>query len=445
MRRALLCWMVACAGPAWAVTVTHLENGATIVAAHGTGCEHYGCAVLVKADARDDGDKPGLRALLGRATLACVDGMSNDDVLARLSELEDTGGRVSTHVDDSYIMLAASGLSDSFDIACAVLRDAVGRPAYPEDSVEAARRLVDKEAARQTGDLFYSSLADIRRALFPADPPWPPTGTPEGLAAVSGDDLTAAHDALFVGSRLVLACVGPWDEQAILDRVRSIATAAPRGEPLPPRAGPSPAPFTRSRVYESRSTRVAVLMLGFAMPGTNTPSWPTVRTLQALVGGQDGRLGRNAKLRQYTQTGDAVLVPGPDDSQLVIVCATPVSWHIEGVRDEIMRSLQELGGTPVQVHELDMARRKLLGQQALGLRDPLGRALALGLPFLTANGGEPAGDPLEPFRQVTPDAVRELAAKSLQPEAAAMALVLPELGRPEGFSSFPELGAALWR
>jgi len=447
MSRSLACCIAACAwaGSAWAVTVAHLDNGATLVAARGTGCEQYGCAVLVRADARDDGEKPGLRALLGGATLACVDGMSGDSVLARLSELEELGGRVSTHVDDSYIMLAASGLSDSFDLACAVLSDAVSRPAYPDGSIEAGRRRAADEARRQTGDLFYSSLADIRHALFAAAPVWPAAGTAEGLAAVTGEDLSAAHDALFVGTRMVVACVGPWDERTILDRIRPIATAAPRGEPPPAPIGPSPSPYTRSRVYESRGTRLSVLMIGFPMPGTNSPDWPTARMLQAVLGGQDGRLGRNARLRQYSQTGDAVLVPGPSDSQLVIVCATPLSWHIESVREEIMRSLEELGSGPVQPHELEMARRKLLGQQAFGLRDPLGRALALGVPLLTPDAREPSADPLEPFRQVTPDAVRELAAQRLQPESAAMALVLPMLGRPEGFSSFPELGAALWR
>lgn len=183
-------------------------------------------------------DAPGKRGAINLMTGLLEEGAGDMDAraFARAAEQLATSFRFS--VDDDALSVSSRFLVENQDASIALLKEALQNPRFDEDAIERVRGQVlsgirssekdPNEIARKTMD-----------GLLYGDHPYatPIEGTEETVAALTRDDLIAAHDAVLAQDRIYIGVVGditPEELGPMLDDLLGDLPAT--GASMPPNA-----------------------------------------------------------------------------------------------------------------------------------------------------------------------------------------------------------------
>src|SRR5678815_578554 len=123
-------------------------------------------------------------------------------------------------------------------------------------------------------------------------------GTPEGLRALTRDDIVAYFKRYYRPSNIVLSIVGPMDRnQVITEAIRLYGDVSgdSTDAPIPPDAKPIEPPQSGLRLGSQRGPiEQAHIAVGFHTPGVLDPEYPALQVLATIL--SQGRTGR---LNQY--------------------------------------------------------------------------------------------------------------------------------------------------
>jgi zinc protease len=252
----------------------------------------------------------------------------------------------------------------------------------------------------------------------------PVQGTPESLAALTPAAVRAWHAEFLANARPVFVAAGDLDAEATLGVLAAIAAAWParpgaaRGARVVSRLGASP----RVRMVTRDKAQVAFAMV-FDGPGRLDGSRFAADVWGAIASGLGGRLFealRDTKSLAYTVTASSwQRLRG---GALVSYIATSPERE-EEARAEMLLELQKFGDTLPEPEEFARAVRYLAGQARTSrqtIRAVMGEALDA---WLCGEPLESLGDPAAPYRAVTPEQVRQLAATYLVPEHRAEGVI----------------------
>ena len=171
-----------------------------------------------------------------------------------------------------------------------LLGDLLARPRFDEDEVERAHEELN-EARASAADAPEDLAWDLAWQELFRGHPWgrPAYGTALGVRRSTRRRLGAYHQRVFCGKNLVIAMAGAVDPErarkALERNLRALATGAP--VPLaPPEVAPS---FHRVK-HTHVARQQARLVLAFPGAGWGAPEAPALRLLEAILGGQGGRL-----------------------------------------------------------------------------------------------------------------------------------------------------------
>ncbi len=230
-------------------------------------------------------------ALTGRAALLCEmmpRGAGGRDARA-LTEAMDSLG-MERDVDHGTDQLTVSGslLARDLDAGLELARDIVLDPMLASDELEAAREGCLLELAGIEDNPSEKLFVELRRRYFPH--PWgqPLKGDPEGLAALTLDDLKSTA-ARFPVDGAIVAVAGRVEPAQVRDRVAALFErwhrVDPLAEPISTTAEPLPAHVARDSG--------AQVQIGLAWPGTplDHPDYPKAALVSTILsGGMSGRL-----------------------------------------------------------------------------------------------------------------------------------------------------------
>lgn len=376
MRAALLMSLavLAVAPGAWGqdVACSTLPNGLRLVVRQDHGTDLVAVDLLLDVSVLDEQpSQSGIRYLVQRLLLRGTESQSGDDMAAALSAV---GGVADTAVGLDYVEMYALVPADGFDVAVALIADAVRHPAFAPHEVEKEREAAIEAARGARDDAFQEGYLALRGGLYGEHPYARATfGSPETLSAISRQNLLEFHQGCYRPERAVLAVSGAVQEsRARRVVVREFGTW---------QAGSSPArrhwpvlPLAQSEIQAREAPTGQVhLMFGFQAPAAGEPGYYAVQLLDSILsGGSAARLQR--VLREdlglvYNVSSFYPTLARP--SHLVIYAATDVR-SVDAVKAAIVDLLRRLREEPVEPSELARAKRYLLGSYALGhqrLRD----------------------------------------------------------------------------
>lgn len=215
------------------------------------------------AGSAQDEDTPGL-ALLTNAMLN--EGIEGKDVSAIAREFEGLGADFGNgaYRDMAVASLRSLSAADKRDAALALFSQVVGKPTFPEDSLQRIKNqlLAGFEFQKQNPGKLAS--LELFARLYGEHPYGHPSdGTAESIAPISAEQLRAFHQRAYAAGNLVIALVGDLSREQAEAAAAQVSAALPRGPALAPTAEPAPPEAGKSHIeFPSNQTHLMLAQLG---------------------------------------------------------------------------------------------------------------------------------------------------------------------------------------
>ncbi len=311
-------------------------------------------------------DAPGKRGAVNLMTGLLEEGAEDLDAqgFAEAREALASSMRFDSHSD--AVSVSFRFLSENRDDAVALLRKALVNPNFDEDALERVRAQV--LAGIRSDSTDPSSIAnDIFNATTWGDHPYGSTGegTVESVAALTRDDIVAAHQGALARDRVYVGAVGDItaDELAgILDALLGDLPA--EGTPLPEKASYQ---MGAGVTVEEFETPQSVAIFGHEGIERDDPDFFAAYIINEIFGGSgfQSRLMEEVRVKRGLTYGiGAYLAPRDHGATLLGQVATVgerMSETIEVVRAEWAKMAE----TGVTAEELEAAKLYLTGAYPL--------------------------------------------------------------------------------
>ncbi|MET4127891.1 pitrilysin family protein [Roseovarius sp. MBR-6] len=183
-------------------------------------------------------DAPDARGATNLMVGLLEEGAGERDARAFTQATEELAARFGYRVSDDAVSISARFLTENRDASVDLLRDSLIAPRFDEDAIERVRAQVlaglrsDETnprdiASREAAQLIYGTHPYGSKQ----------EGTPESVAALTRDDILAAHRAAMTRDRVYISAVGDITAEELGTLLDHLLGDLPEtGAPLPPRA-----------------------------------------------------------------------------------------------------------------------------------------------------------------------------------------------------------------
>jgi zinc protease len=374
-------------------------------------------------------DTPATSGATHLMTALLEEGAGDMDARRFAEARDDLAASLRFDSSDDYVSVSVRFLSDTTDATTDLLRAVLTEPRFDPDAVERVRAQVLSGLRRDAEDPDTVAGSTFSAMAF-GDHPYgaPFEGSLESVAALTRDDLVAAHRATMARDRVYVAAagdIGPDRLAALIDTV--LAGLPDTGTDLPARAplllegGITVIPF---------ATPQSVVQFGHAGISRDDPDFFPAFVLNQILGGGGfgSRLMQEVREKRGLTYGIGTYLAQKDLADLyvgrVATQNATVGETIQVITDE-WRRMAEDGPTE---DELSRAKTYLTG--AYPLRFDGNASLANILVGMQADGlpVDYIATRNDKVEAVTMEDVRRVAARLLQPDALSFVVV----GQPEG-------------
>ncbi len=374
-------------------------------------------------------DPDGAEGAVNLMTALLDEGAGDLDAQAFAAAREDLAARFSFSASQDHVSVSARFLTENMDAAVDLLRSALIEPRFDDDAMARVRAQVISGIRSDARDPNALASQHFDQVAF-GDHPYgrPAEGTEDSVAALTREDLVAAHGGALSRSRVHVGAAGDIDAEdlgAVLDRLLGDlpAQGAPDPEPVTPQldAGVTVVPFDGPQ---------AVIRFGHeGLPRDDPDFIPAFVVNQVLGGGRFGtRLMRELRSERGLTYGVGTGLSPMRLSALIqgrlSVSNAEAAEAVQLLREQWARMAED-GPTE---DELDRIKTYLTGEFPLrfdgnaSIARLLASFKAQGLP---ASYIEERNAMVE---AVTPEEARAVAARLFDPERLHFVVV----GQPEG-------------
>lgn len=335
--------------------------------------------------------------------------------------IEDVGGQLNAWTSRDATAFHARLLARDLPLGLDLLADMLVNPRFDEEELAREKHVVLQELgeARDTpDDIVFDHL---QAAAFPGQALGRSIlGSEETLAAISADDLRAWRDTHYQPGRLILAVAGRLEHDEVM-RLAEAALPARGVAGLPLEA--EPVAFVAGRHEDNRRCEQAQLTLGLPAPGHHDPAHDAALLfVMAVGGGMSSRLFQEVREKRGLCYSVFSFGSAYEDAGQVGVYAATSPEHsneLLALTTDIMMSVAR------EVTEAEVARAKaqLKASLVMNLESASARADQIARQFLAFQNVPSIPSLMQKIDAVTPEQVRQLAAKLFQNRKPAFSAV----------------------
>lgn len=419
------------ASPRFPVEQWRLANGLRVVVQTDPGAPLT--AALMCYDAGSRCDPPSRSGLAHMCEHLAFDGPRGAPQGAFPGRIEGAGG--ATQAVTMTDRLCFLGIVPRRELATvlAVEAERMACPMQVQDAeaLEIQRRVVLEELReRSQRRIRATAFEHIHRLLFPQAHPYhrPPAGEPDGIRAVTSDDLQAFVASRFSPRNAVLVLVGDVSPSVAAELVADAFEALPaglEGDRQPARGGPPPRDVRPVRVAAAVSETQA--HVAWLVPGFGHADWYLASLLmRGLAAGRSSSLARELVERAgLAQEVSGHLVSMRDSSTLVFAATAARGVDSRLLEQGLLEAVDGLLSRGLSAAELARAHKKALsdyyfGMQSFERRADLCASLACYLGAPERLEGEPRR-----YLDCGQDAVAGFASRLRQDPLRAMLSLVP--------------------
>lgn len=356
-------------------------------------------------------------------------GTATRDVGAIAAEVEAAGGDINayTSYDETVYHLVMS--SRFFDRGLDVLADAVQRSAFDPDELTRELEVVCEEIKQTTDSAPRLAAQLLFATAYPHHPYGRPViGSEASVRSFTRDGILDFYGRWYSAANLTVSAVGDLDEA---EASQAIASAFAGLEPgaKPPARPPQNRP--PGLLFARVASRFAQTFVHIAFPcgGAGHPDSPVLDVLSLILGqGEASRLPGDL-LRQRGLVNDvSAWVWSPRDAGLFVVSLVVAAGDARLAVRAALEHIATIRTTLVTQAELSRARTILESQQVYEFESVSSQARNLAWYETMCGGTEAQERHLDRIRALTPEALLEVAQRTLDPSAMSVACLVPTGG-----------------
>lgn len=409
-------------------SITTLPNGLTVITQEDHAAELVGIDIWVKAGTRfETRENNGVSHFVEHLLFGVTEKRKAGDMDR---EMESLGATLDAHTTRDYTHFGTTVSSRFMPKALDILSDAVLHSQFPETSIQIERLVILDEISRKQSSPTSVCLDLLSADLF-GDHPYsmPIEGTAQSVKALSRQDIMDYYHRYHVSNNIAVVLVGDFDRSAAVSAITAAfggasGTAAAKTPQIAPTAHPKQT--LDSVKMDFKNNYLAIGFLG--PPAANTDEICAMDVLLTYLGqGYHSWLSDEVKNKLgLAQETSADFVTGHDPGLVnIIVSAKPSD--IPKAKEAILAKLTQMGTAPIDVFELDRAKRSLLGQYAFQGETVGGRAGTIGFYYAVSDASF-AAKYEDTVQAVTAEAVMKVAKKYLDRNGAVVITVGPDQG-----------------
>ena len=182
-------------------------------------------------------DQPGKRGAVSLMTSLLEEGAGDRNAVAFSEARESLAASYGFEASNDVLTVSAQFLTENRDASVALLKDALTHPRFDPDAVERVRGQLLSVIESEARDPSSIASEQLSALAYGADPYGSsPNGTRDSVAALTRDDLVAAHAATVARDRVIVSAVGDISAQELGALIDTLLGDLPEtGAPLPGR------------------------------------------------------------------------------------------------------------------------------------------------------------------------------------------------------------------
>jgi zinc protease len=380
--------------------------------------------LLIKAGTLTD--PPGKEGLANLTASLLLNGTKSRSSAKIAAEVDFMGARLSAAGGGDFATVSLTVLKKDLGPALELLQDVLMNPTFP--AAEVVRKVNQFKAALASAEDEPKTVASrtFIKDLYGAFPyNHPVMGTPQGLTAITRQDLVEFHRNYYRPNNTVLSLVGdltPEEAQAWVTKIFGAWAAAP----LPAVKLPAiPRLDQRRVVVVDKDITQANIILGNLGIARHNPDFYAFQVMNYLLGGggfvsrlmDDIRVNRGLAYSVYSSF-DPGLEPGP----FIVALETKNASAGEAIT-QVVEQLRRIMTQPVTPEELKEAKSYLIGSFPRKMDSISKRAWLLGYAEVYGLGLNYPWRYPELIQHLTPEDIQKVAEKYLQPEKYLLVVV----------------------
>ncbi len=312
-------------------------------------------------------DLPGKRGATNLMTGLLEEGAGDMDSREFARQAEALAAGFSYDVGDDALSISARFLSENRDQAVALLRESLVNPTFNQKSIDRVRAQVNSNIEADLKNPSSIAARTFDAQTF-GDHPYATSrdGTLDSVAALTRDDIVAAHRAALVRDRLYVAAVGDITADQLTALVADLTDGLPASSDID-LPGPAGMDLPGGITVIDYATPQSVVT--FAQPGIDRddPDFFAAYLLNQILGGGgfESRLMQEVREKRGLTYGVYSYLVDKDGAQLwmgqVASANDRVAQAIEVIKDE----WQKMHDTGVTAQELEDAKTYMTGAYPL--------------------------------------------------------------------------------
>lgn len=410
------------AAPSVFIEKLHLENGLTVLLRKENRLPLVTFQLSLLGGVRGETDETnGVSLLTARMLLRGTKGRSYTQIAERIREL---GGELAPFSGRNSLGLTMEvGQSQALE-ALDLIGELITDSTFPGEELEKERTLALADIRAKEEDPFPWGMRRLMAVLFDLHPyRLDPSGNEESLKRLQRKELLSFYAQVLDPKKMVLAVVGDFKPEEILERVRSKFKKLK----APEVSFPSPVqelPLERLKEHvELTPRKEGLIMIGFRGLSITDPRVPALDLTETILSGGAGRLFSEIRNRRgLAYTVGAYAIHGIDPGVFVLYALTDEAY-LDEVREALLSEIRRLAASGVSDEELEEARSGLLGAKRIARQTQAALALQMAQDELFGLGFNYSEKEYEAqVKAVTPQEIQALVKELLDPMRCAVVI-----------------------
>ncbi len=344
-----------------------------------------------------------------------AEGTARMTALEIAEKLDYHGSWFDVNIDRDNAYISFCTLSKFFDQTMEVASEILLHPLFPQKEMEVYCQKRKQRLAIERTKVDSLAREEFAGALFGKSHPYGVSYPEAAYDDITRSSLEAFYRAHYTAGDCFVVCSGQVGEHEteVISRIASALPPAPEREPLT-----FPRVETRHRVFTPHTGAVqSAIRIGRLLFPRQHPDFTGMQVVATALGGYFGsRLMRNLREENgYTYGVMAAMVNFQQSGYFAI--ATQVGSDVtHEALDAIYAEIELLRREPLPEEELDLVKNMMIGEMMRILDGPFGIADVSIENILCGTDNRSIDRQISEIRSMTPEDIRRLASKYLDPE-----------------------------
>ncbi len=342
-------------------------------------------------------------------------------------DIEDLGATLNATTSRDWMHLYTTVANRYWQNALEVIADAVQNSALRPEDVDREQLIILDELARSADNPVRDANQRLAELLFEKHPyRLPVAATRESIMRIQREQILDFYRKYYVPNNASLVIVGDVTEAEAFAVAERLFGKWQRREIDDPEPAPESPPDSPRRAEFKVRRSFPVLGIGFMAPSVKeVKDVCACDILLAVLGEREGMLTRLLVGQGVATRVTTEFLTQRYPGVFSIVVELPEKGDPAQAEAIVVGALQQLAKTPISETELNRARREILGNYLFSLETTEGQASTLGF-YEMIDTYQFAIDYEKNLLAVTPEDIRRVVEKYLNPERRAVVTLLGE-------------------